>query len=393
MPKRKILSIFAAAAMTAAMLAGCADPSNPNEAPGNSAENNESILEKYEGLSIEEIYENLLPLSKIEFTLEVKKAFAELSQTDVEGTLPFAVALKERINEYSEQELIAMIKDPASDASFRTALVQIYSDEHGTGFSKPTTQGNDEIRSLLLDDSVDTTLRENIVILLDFSDEAGQEMLRSIAGGEEDLLAFQAIKRLNKINGEDALSISRDVLENYKMQTPEKVNAALKVMSKYYREMRIQKTFTRSLEQDKTDFIALCNDIINNYDYNEKLQDSAMIALSEMTDKQAITAVIENPNIAQEFKTYAVDQNYLTLTEMVESGSEEAIDTVCKAMEINPLKELSEPLRACKSAPLTRSADPLSEQILQEADKTIAQIQSNGTNANPKWEEFYNEVD
>ena len=235
-------------------------------------------------------------------------------------------------------------------------------------------------------------LKENIIILLDFTDTAGKQMLQSIACEKDDMLAFQAIKKLNKFDSESAIDISKNILETYKTQTPEKVNAALKVMSEVYREARIQKAFTKRLELEKAAFIDLCSNIINTSEAGDKLQDCAILALSDMTDAQAITTIVENPNIDNSFKVYAIDQNYLTLTAMAESGSEEAIDIVCKAMEINPLKELSEPLSACQVTPMTRSANAVSEKTVKKANAAASRIALTGTNANPRWAQFYNEV-
>lgn len=351
-----------------------------------------SILGKYENTSPEQVLISLQTLPKAEFTQEVKTAFAESSQSDINNAIPFAAGLSERINEYSEDELISMITDSANDLSFRVTLVQIYGNDNASGFTGRTAQGNETIRNLLLDSSVETILKENIIILLDFTDTAGKQMLQSIACEEDDMLAFQAIKKLNKFDSESAIDISKNILETYETQTPEKVNAALKVMSEVYREARIQKAFTKRLELEKAAFIDLCSDIINTSEAGDKLQDCAILALSDMTDAQAITTIVENPNIDNSFKVYAIDQNYLTLTAMAESGSEEAIDIVCKAMEINPLKELSEPLSACQTTTMTRSANAVSEKTVKKASAAASRIALTGTNANPRWAQFYNEV-
>ncbi len=351
-----------------------------------------SILEKYENTSPEQVLISLQTLPKAEFTQEVKTAFAESSQSDINNAIPFAAGLNERINEYSEDELISMITDSSNDLSFRVTLVQIYGSDNASGFTGRTAQGNETIRNLLLDSSVETILKENIIILLDFTDTAGKQMLQSIACEKDDMLAFQAIKKLNKFDSESAIDISKNILETYKTQTPEKVNAALKVMSEVYREARIQKAFTKRLELEKAAFIDLCSNIINTSEAGDKLQDCAILALSDMTDAQAITTIVENPNIDNSFKVYAIDQNYLTLTAMAESGSEEAIDIVCKAMEINPLKELSEPLSACQVTPMTRSENAVSEKTVKKANAAASRIALTGTNANPRWAQFYNEV-
>lgn len=403
--KIRIISFCAAITIITAMLAGCVAPSSgggqetlkpdnkidaetlDSAASENPEKKQEDFLEKYKDLSDEQIFEYLQTLPKDEFTEEVKTGFSIFINKDVNKLIIFAVSLRERINEYSEKEILSMIEDQKNDLVLRVSLLQCLSSDVDY-----TPETNERLLELLSDDSTENDIKENIIVDFDFNDEAGFKILHSIACGDDDLLAFHAIRRLDEVNSEDAVSISRNILETYKTQTPEKINAALKTMSKFYREARIKNSFTEETEQEKSELIEICEKLINKSDNSQKLKDSATLALSEMTDAEAITSIIENPNIDDVFKSHAVEQNYLTLSKMAEHGSEKEIEVVCQAIAINPIKELKEPLLTYKSSQQAQTAKELSAQTTLKIDEAISKIDSSGVNVDEIWTEFYNEV-
>jgi hypothetical protein len=356
---------------------------------------NMGTLRKYENMSEEQLLSRLKGLNKSEMTAEMKNIFAELSGADINVLIPFASELRNRINEYSEDELISLITNKDNDLFFRITIVQLYS---SMKYEKRTSKGNDSIRDLLLDEKAENDLKENIIIGLDFSDEKGLKILDSIAHGENDLLAFQAIKKLNKIDSVKAVEISNKILKNYKNETPEKVNAALKVMAQEYRNNRIQKNLTAELQQKKMEFIEICVGIINASKKDDKLQDCAVFALSDMTDSDAITAIIKNNNMDESLKVYAVDQNYNTLLEMANStNSDQEIDVICDAVKIYPLKGLKNSLSEIKSKVSSNQLSGLKNgelvtQTITKIDTAIALIEKEGADSNPKWNDFYNGV-
>ena len=353
---------------------------------------NMKILQKYQNLTEEQISINLKGLEKSKMTAEIKNIFAEFSGEDVNSLIPFATELRNRINEYSEDELISLITNENNDLFFRITVVQLYS---SMKFEKRTPKGNNKIRELLSEEKIESVLKENIVIGLDFSDEEGLIILDSIAHGKNDMLAFQAIKKLNKIDSVKAAEISNEILSNYKEETPEKVNAALKVMAEEYRNHRLRNTFTNKLEQEKMEFIDICVDIINTSKKDDKLQNCAVFALSDMTDSNAITAIIKNNHMDESLKVYAIDQNYNTLLEMSKSDiTLQNIDIICEAVKIYPLNGLKQSLIDYKlsvsSTGLSRlQNDELTKQTVSKIDTAIALIEKEGVDPNPRWNDFY----
>jgi hypothetical protein len=360
------------------------------------ADENMRTLRKYENMSEEQVSDSLKHLDKTAMTAEISNIFAELSEKDVNFLIPFAAELRNRINEYSESELAVLIANNDNDLFFRITIVQLYG---SMKFEKKTSKGNDTIRDLLLDKKTENELKESIIISLDFSDEKGLKTLDSIAQGKNDMLAFQAIKKLNKIDSVKAAEISNQILADYQRETPEKVNAALKVMAEEYRRNRIQNAFTSELQKKKKEFIEICVHIINTSTKENKLQDCAIFALSDMTDSDAIAAIVKDNNMDESLKVYAIDQNLNTLLEMAKSvDSEQEIDTVCDAMKIYPLKALRNSLSEIRAKVSSKRIIGLENgemvtKVIGKIDAAIAMIDNEGTDANPKWDDFYREVD
>lgn len=182
--KKKIISALISAALIVMLgiLNACGNKDTPTD-----------IAEKYKDCSsYEEIAEKLRKLSKKEFTKEVKYAFEQLD----EGAVPFACVLCERANEYSEEEIISMIKDSENDLSMRTSLVDIYTDSKSSCFEDKTEKGVEELKSMLSDSSVEDYLKSFIVTALDFSGDNDIALLRTLAGSDDSSLASHAQEKL-----------------------------------------------------------------------------------------------------------------------------------------------------------------------------------------------------
>lgn len=207
--KIRIMSACAAIAVLCAMLAGCSDHSETEKAKGHAGTEpsasttaegtptgmGKTTLEKYAGCDGEEVFEYLTELSKEELTEEVKQAFSELSDIDIDSLIVFAAAIGERINEYTEEEIIEMIMDENNDTCFRYTLIDIY--QH---IENQTENGSKAIRAMLADDAVDDIIKTHIILCLDFSDDEGLQMLREIADSDNEELARDAEKTLRRIS-------------------------------------------------------------------------------------------------------------------------------------------------------------------------------------------------
>ena len=367
-------------------------------------ENSKKIPGQDKNINSEQIVNDLTTLDKETMTQEIEDTFSGFSLQD-STLIPLGAVLLERIGEYSEDELIALISDRENDLNFRVTILQLYGCPL---FEQRTAEGNLKLRGLLLDEKTEDLLKENLIVQLDYSDADGLKMLDAIANGANDALAFQAIKKLNEVDPKAASKISDNILNTYKGQSPAKVNAALKVKSEEYRKTRIQKSFTPEKLQKKQEFVDICKDIIAANPQDDYMADCAVFALSDMTDSDAITAIVQNDKVDDSLKVFSISQNVGTLLDMSTSEDLEVIDTISDAMDINPLVELNQPLSQAKGkieSKMNNGKNGLSkdeknalkdakdqEKTLKKLEKSLEKIAKKGNNANQVWKNFYNEV-
>lgn len=212
-----------------------------------------------------------------------------------------------------------------------------------------------------------------------------------MAGDKDELVSFQAIKRLNQIDTSKAIKIADEIIENYENEPSERINAALKVKSTEYRAARIENTLSEKKMVEKDKFISICKNIIANSD-SETLKDAAIFALSGATDSLSIEEIITNPNIDEAHKSYAIAQNTLTLKDMIKDNySEENIALLCEAAKICPNKDFTETLNSAKENLLNKNAT--NEELLKSIDEALEQIESAGIEYDSeRWNDFYNGV-
>ena len=314
----------------------------------------------------------------------------QIQSMNEDETILIASELSKRINEYSENELCSIISDENNDSFFRITLIQLYS----RMFASKTVAGNQSLRTLLLDDKTNSEIKQNIVIGIENMNQEAVELLEELSYSSDDLLAFQAIKKLNKIDHDKAVVLAADILSDYKNETPERVSASLNVMSMEYRRARIKNMDTDGLRQQKQVFIEICADLIHSsIQKDDILKDSAIFALADMTDADAMTEIIQNSKIEDFMKLSAINQNFLTLRDMLQKdGSLEAITTVCKAMEIYPIQELSEPLLEAKKTFEMKSSNDMSldiSRVAAKVDQARVKIQEEGRPADDSYYDFY----
>ncbi|WP_066507554.1 hypothetical protein [Abyssisolibacter fermentans] len=261
---------------------------------------------------------------------EICEEINVLSQNKVKlsDMLYHASTLAEKVDTISEEELISEISDVNNSSNLRTILIQLCKYKNNMAGIKDETQ----LKVLLLDEKTDLVLRQNIVWVLSDSEDS-METLTSVAYDKDDLLAFQAIKRLNCSFPATARKIANEILQKAEQdkEQGEKLRVAIKVKAEQFRK-------EESNRSDKDDFINFCIDIFNNSN-DEIMQDTVVFALSSMKDKEAITTIIENEKIDSDVKAYCIDQNYETLAAMLENNlCSEDIETVIKAMNIYPVE-------------------------------------------------------
>ena len=112
-------------------------------------------------------------------------------------------------NNYGVKYVVTFIR-----SNLRTVLIQLCKYKDDMQGVKDETK----LKALFLDEKTDSVLRQNIVWVLS-DDEESLEALKTVAYGTDELLAFQAIKRLNNSLPETARKIANEILQTKNINT------------------------------------------------------------------------------------------------------------------------------------------------------------------------------
>ncbi len=312
----------------------------------------ESMKNDYSGKSEAEISKALAKKSISDIVQEINTISSY--NTDLSNLILHASALAERVDEISEEALLSFIGDDTNSVNLRIIMIQLIK-------YKNSDVDKTLLKKLLVSNDTDSTIKQNIVLALSENDPETIELLKQVSEQEDELLAFQAIKQLNRIEPGIASDIADELLKNYTKEQPEKVRAAIKVKAEQLRK-------DASKDNEKSKFIQILIDLFNGSN-DELMKDTVVFALSDLRDETAISIIVANKDIDRSIKMYCIDQNYSTLLKMVESNPTDTnIETVIQAMNIYPITDLISPLKAVadKAAPSGKAS--FSKLIEQEGN-------------------------
>jgi hypothetical protein len=290
-------------------------------------------------------------------------------KSNINILIPFVSELIQRKDELKDADILSIIADNNKTDITRESLVDLYALKHEA--SKDGT----EIKQLLLQDEINTRVKSRIVSTANFTIE-DIELLKGLIQKDDGVLAFNSLKRLSRIDSAEAYRLSESILSNIGNESNTMISAALKATANYLKDSdqsAIQKN--TNLEAD---FINVSFRIINTSN-DPILKDSAFFAISEIGSQNAITQIIKSDLVEIQLKTYAIDQNFLTLKEMLtDNPTEDEIRTVVTALELLPIVDLLDPLKNVMS----NISDP---DLKQRSEEVILLIKNEGINGNYKW--------
>ncbi|EGG33990.1 hypothetical protein [Paenibacillus sp. HGF5] len=329
------------------------------------------VLQSYSSKNEVEIQHELKKLDKQEFVTEFDEISKKIDPvTNVNELIPFAAELFDRDDEFSNEELLSLIKDTEKTIVTRNAMLELYQ-------AKNKNNRNNELKELLKDKSFDREIQEKIIATTHF-EKADVPLLESLVLDQEEMLSFQAMKQLRSLDKELALSLSQDILNEYKNYPEEKISAALKATSHYIKSNNSEKA-SLSQNSQATELINISLDIINSENYSPKLKDSAFFATSDLRSKEAILTILKQSNVDRELIVYAIDQNFYVLNEiLLNDPSLEEIELIINAMEMHPITDLYDSLN-------TVISNVKDDNLRERGEKALAHIKEEGTKGNHKW--------
>jgi len=295
--------------------------------------------------------------------LEEAKYIANSMKNASDALMPYAVELFNRKNEFENAEIIKIISDKTNPIIIQEMMVDLYTSKNETNTNKDE---KDELIKLLKQ-NIPKEVKVKIIANTTFT-EIDVDLLKSLTTQNDDI-AFQALKKLSKVNSTEAYAISENILANYKTQSTTKVSAAIKATVQYLKDNKM-------VNKDK--FISLCSNIINNTK-DAKLKNSSVFAISDLMDKQSIIEIIKNKSIDTGSKIFSIDQNFKILNEiLLNNPSETDIEVVVTAMEIMPILDLIEPLEKVKK-------NINNKNLAKRCEDVLATMKLKGNKGNQKY--------
>ncbi|SHH76657.1 hypothetical protein [Clostridium grantii] len=324
-----------------------------------------SIVAKYLNKDEKEINHDLKQLNKKELINEFNSIAATVGTTNsIDVLIPFASVVFERKNEFEDSEIIEIIKDDTNSIPTQELMVDLYCVKNENKSSKNNLKK-------LLEENIRNEVKSKIVIDSEFT-KNDVLVLKNLIEEDDGILAFHSLKKLSKTDVKESYEVSEKILANYKSQSKYKVSAAQKATVQYLKDKK-------STNKDiKNKFISSCVEIYNTTD-DSVLKDSSIFALSDLMDKEAVIEIINNESVDEELKMFAIDQNFMTLNEiLLNNPTETDIETVIEAMEIMPIKDLVESLEKAKKY-ISNS------ELLKRCNDELKIMKLNGSKGNLKW--------
>lgn len=284
---------------------------------------------KNENVASEKIVVNeLSERSFYELIDEINSFEPELEDTVL---IYYGEALTNATKDATLEEIEKEIANTDNCTTLRVLLLQICDDLD----IKPN---EDLLNSLINDEKSDFEIKRNSMYLLDNSDKADE--LIKIARGDDDRLAFHAIKELMGEAPMKAGEIADEILAAYDGTFTFKTRGAVIAKAKALKQM------PDAEETDK--FIEICDKILQEHYADEDQSAVYMImdAFKYHRHEKYLYYVLDCELLNTIQKDYCISsytEELLAITN--KDMSEKQLSYVITAMEINPQQELFEPLQ------------------------------------------------
>ena len=235
--------------------------------------------------------------------------------------------LAEKIDTINDEQVIEDICNNKNNQILRVSLAQLCSYKN----DRTGLKGITGLEKVLLDKNEDSVVRRNLVWVF-AENKDSIEILESLANDDDELLSFQAIKALNKIDPQKAQKIANGFLNDG--IKGKKLHIAIKVKAREYKN-------TETTTTDMKEFIEFCKDIYLKNIEDQLLTDTIVFALSDMRKEEAIRFIVEEKSVENSIKSFCINQNYTVFLKLLNSDpSYETIELAIAAMNIRPIDKV-----------------------------------------------------
>ncbi|MFN7253431.1 MAG: hypothetical protein ACK4M9_22060 [Anaerobacillus sp.] len=324
-----------------------------------------SLIKKYEDKNEIEIMEQLKQLTKEELLNEMNILTKDENYSGGD-LLYWAVALQEKKSEFSSEQMVEQIKSTKNTMDTKFILLNVFL------HNNEIDSTNEAFKQLLVDTDLDETIKPMIISSLEFDTNDEELLIQFITDGGDDV-AFASLKQLSRINSEKAYELSYEILKNKENEPAATISAALNAYSVFLKENKDIEEYSKF----ESVFIEICKDLLKGRK-GQTLAETAFFSLSDLMSENGIFTILDS-HLELQSKSYAVDQNYSVLKDvLVNDPSEQQLRLVLKAMKIYPIRDLVEDLEAA----IVEVSDL---ELTEEAEIVLENMKENGQAANLKW--------
>lgn len=329
---KKVLAILITA-MLLMTFSSCEQKHQEN----NSVSGEQNLQEnKWNGYSDEELNAAFLSMSGSELIDEANK-IATTEDPKTSNTFIIAVStLVEKADSFSEDEIYSIVSNDEYADDVRCAVIdmcQLRKD-------KDTILNQDKYKRMLTDKSVSSTIKNNLLISIDFESEEDKTMLEDIIKGDEEEIIFWAFRRLDTFDRDRAVRIADEIIADYKNATIKQMQGANAVKAWYIRDqIKAGKENEKDLREQIDALKEMC---FYGFELaaDSQIKDSFIVYLADTLDLDVLGAIIRHDAIDDQLKEICVDLNYPTLMRVLQNDlPEEDIDIVIEALNIKPFNQ------------------------------------------------------
>ena len=312
------------------------------------------FAEKYEPFDEEKILNDLRLMDINELIAETNE-IGKISSTGTD-MIYHASVLLERISEVDESHILEIIDSDEYCLPLRITMIQI------TGRNSSELLTNPKIVSKLRDPNIENSIKVNILLELGCLDNPDIALFRELALGENDELAFQAIKCLWWNDVGVAYEIADVIMNKPELfpETTERYRAALFGKAAYF----LENPYDSRIEE----FAQHCAAIMNRATTSERnmLEESGFFALIDMKSEVGLREVMKSEFCETSDKGYAADRHWNVLFDLLNNNpSDEDLLFVLKCLNYAPMHELIDMLDTI----FTGRTDSLAKESLEVLDK------------------------
>ena len=285
----------------------------------------QQFASKYFGQTEEQVYVQKLNDTKESLIEEISALGKNMGNEDMIALLPLAQALRAKKEEFTEEEILTLLKKFDENAAMAELLVTIYRDKDAD-FQK--------LYPLLKNDSLSDKAKQEIVAAANFTPQQFEEICRQY----DDSTAVFAMQKLMIQDANQAYVLALEILADKKQISDTKLKMAALAISEYFDTHKGESAEKRVIAEKLKSFQSSASELV---------KDQLIYAMANLKDFDVFTYIINSNEIDKDLKITAIQQNLNVMLEKIDgSFSTEELNLILTAMQIHPIFEIGDALAA-----------------------------------------------